>query len=59
MFVAIDMATHMVDVAQSAEHLVVVQGVAGSSPVFHPIVLSRVIVYERVAAQGFFVGSGC
>gem|GEM_PF-1919396 len=26
----------MADVAQLAEHLVVVQGVAGSSPVFHP-----------------------
>ena len=36
MFVAADVVINMVDVAQSAEHLVVVQGVAGSSPVFHP-----------------------
>ena len=36
MFVATDVVINMVDVAQLAEHLVVVQGVAGSSPVFHP-----------------------
>ena len=30
------MAQHMVGIAQLVEHLVVVQGVAGSSPVTHP-----------------------
>ena len=29
--------THMVDVAQSVEHLIVVQEVAGSKPVVHPV----------------------
>ena len=36
MFVATDVAACMVAIAQSVEHLVVVQGVAGSSPVSHP-----------------------
>lgn len=50
----------MVAIAQSVEHRVVVAGAAGSSPVSHPIVLSRDIVCIRCRDSGFFVSSsGC
>ena len=51
MFVATDVVINMVDVAQLAEHLVVAQGVVGSSPIIRPTRMKQPVS----SSYGFFL----